>query len=599
MKSKTILAILGSLLALVMVLTACQPAEQTSTETQTVKGEVSQAEVPSTSPETPTAPQPTTPASPEMVMDSLGRMVEKPQYGGILPFVVGQTGGFDPANVFNFFPSWVLIYDALVCEDWTKGPSGTGEAPLISNTTSPEHFTSWLAESWEIHDLYSVTYYLREGVRFQNKPPVNGREFNADDVVYNFDRFVAHDKSSWYQSEITITKIDKYTVRFDSPDPILEIVKLGYNNFVIGAPEVAEQYGDMTDWNTVVGTGPFTVTDVVPDSSVTYTRNPDYWAHDPLHPENQLPYIDTLKALVILDPATQDAALRTGKIARLSLSKERADVILTTNPELSRRKYPSGNSQVLSLRTDLNDMPYADKRVRQALMMAIDHESIKDDYYLGDATMLQWPYQPTYGSAYTPLEELPEDLAKFWDYRPDEAKALLAEAGYPNGFKMEIRVLANYAGGAELYSIVKSYWDAIGVDTSLTVLEAGAFWSQLVGHTYTDAIPSAWGNTTVAGAILAHTTDYLYNYSVVSDAHVDEVWDEARTIVDVEERNALLKELGLYLIEQQYWLHMPTPQQYMMWQPWLKGYNGEVAFGTLNGWYGMYRFTWIDQSLQP
>ncbi|MBC8476748.1 MAG: hypothetical protein H8D49_00240 [Dehalococcoidia bacterium] len=164
---------------------------------------------------------------------------------------------------------------------------------------------------------------------------------------------------------------------------------------------------------------------------------------------------------------------------------------------------------------------------------------------------------------------------------------------------MEIRLLANYAGGAELYSIVKSYWDAIGVDTSITVLEAGAFWSQLVGKTYTDAIPSAWGNTRMEGAMAAHTSGYLYNYSAVSDVHVDEVWAEARTIVDLGERNALLKELGLYIIDQQYWLHMPTPQVYMLWQPWLKGYNGEVAWGTVNGWYGMYRFAWIDESLQP
>ena len=532
-------------------------------------------------------------------MDSLGRMVEKPQYGGILSFFVGQTGGFDPANVFNFFPSWIIVYDGLVCADWTKGPSGTGEEPMINNNYAVEYTVGWLAERWEVHDLYSVTYYLRKGVRFQNKPPVNGREFNADDVVYNFNRKLTYDKSDWFEREYTCTKIDKYTVRVDSVDPNTEIVKLGFSNFVIGAPEVAEQYGDMVDWETVVGTGPYTVEDVVPDSSVTYRRNPNYWAHDPLHPENQLPYIETLKALVILDPATQDSALRTGKIDRLGLSKERADPILSTNPELNKRKYPSGNSYVLSVRNDLEDMPYADKRVRQALMMAIDHEAIKDDYYLGDATMLQWPYQPSFGSAYTPLEELPEDLAKFWDYRPDEAKALLAEAGYPNGFKMEIRLLANYAGGVDLYSIVKNYWDAIGVDTSITVLEGGDFWSQLVGKTYTDAMPSPWGNTAIISALVAHMCDYLYNYSVVCDPYIEEIREQVSTMVDVEERNPILKELGLYMIEQQYWLHMPTPQVYMLWQPWLKGYNGEVAWGALNGWYGQYRFAWIDQSLQP
>jgi peptide/nickel transport system substrate-binding protein len=290
--------------------------------------------------------------------------------------------------------------------------------------------------------------------------------------------------------------------------------------------------------------------------------------------------------------------MRTGKIAILLGSKERADALLSTTPHLKYRTLPSATSLVLSVRTDLKDKPYADKRVRQALMMAIDHRSIKDLYFLGDAELLQWPFQPIVGSAYTPLEELPENLAKFWDYRPEEAKALLAEAGYPNGFKMEIRVLAGYAGGVELYSIVKNYWDAIGVDTRLTILESGAFWSQVIGKTYTDAVPTAWGNTLMINAMHAHTTGATYNYSRVSDPHIDETWARAQGIVDVKERNALLKELGLYIIEQQYWLHLPTPLAYVLWQPWLKGYSGETNFGNLHGSFGALRFVWIDQDLR-
>jgi peptide/nickel transport system substrate-binding protein len=593
MKSKFIWLVLSCLLVAALVLSSCQPAPAGETGGKTIKGEVVEKAAPKVEEKEVVEEK-----GPEMVRDSLGRLVEKPQYGGVINFVTSQTGGFDPANVFNFWPSWTLIYDALVCEDWTKGPSGTGETPLISNWTPAEFFTGWLAESWEVHSPQSVTYYLRKGVRFQNKPPVNGREFNADDVVYNLNRDKEHPKSSWYNADVTATKIDKYAVRFDTGAIQLWPETAGWMNFVIGAPEIAEQYGDMADWHNVVGTGPFMVTDVVPDSSVTYKRNPDYWADDPLHPGNQLPYIDGLVALVILDPATQDAALRTGKIDRLGLTRDRADPIRQTNPELKVRKYPSGNSYVLSVRTDLTDKPYADKRVRQALMLAIDHEAIKDDYYMGDATMLQWPYQPTYGSIYTPLEELPAELKKFWEYRPDEAKQLLAEAGYPNGFKMKIQLMANYAGGVELYSIVKSYWDAIGVETSIETLEAGAFWSNLVGKTYQDAMPSAWGNSSVLGSRYAHTCGYVYNYSVVCDDHVIEVWTEAEQMVDEEERNQMLKELGLYLIEQQYWLTMPTPQVYMLWQPWMKGYSGEVAFGTLNGWFGWYRFVWIDRALQ-
>jgi len=94
---------------------------------------------------------------------------------------------------------------------------------------------------------------------------------------------------------------------------------------------------------------------------------------------------------------------------------------------------------------------------------------------------------------YTPFDELPQNLKVLYIYNPEKAKALLAEAGYPDGFKLKIQLLGGYAGGAEVYSIVKSYWDAIGVETTLELLESGAYWSVLIGHTYKDMTVSAWG----------------------------------------------------------------------------------------------------------
>jgi peptide/nickel transport system substrate-binding protein len=593
MKRKTLWILLTCLVTVAVLLVSCKQQTASPTTGTTVTGTTS------TAPTTVTPTQTTTAtATTELVKDSLGRMVEKPQYGGTFPMVVGQTGGFDPANSMNFWPSWVLIYDALVAQDWTKGPSGTGENAMVSGSTPGEFLTGWLAERWEIHSLKSITYYLRKGIKFQNKAPVNGRELTADDVVYNFERAVKSSQITWYNSKVTITKIDKYTVRFDNPDTMLEPQMLAFSNLVIGAPEIAQQFGDMADWKKVVGTGPFMVTDVVPDSSVTYVRNPNYWAYDPLFPENRLPYLDGIRALVVLDPSTQDAALRTGKIDRLTVTKQRADMLLKSATFLKERTFASATTQVLSVRLDLKTAPYANVKVRQALMLAIDNAAIAKDYYLNDATIMQWPYSEAAGSIYTPLEKLPANLKELFEYHPDKAKALLTEAGYPNGFDMKIQVLANYAGGAELYSIVKSYWDAIGVNTTIEVLETGAYWSAVVGKTYKDAVPTAWGTGTMESAMAAHNPTYLYNYSKVDDTHINEVWLAARETVDLAARNKMMKELGLYIIEQQYWLNMPTPKQHILWQPWLKGYNGEVSFGTVNGWYGMYRFTWVDQKLR-
>ena len=82
-------------------------------------------------------------------------------------------------------------------------------------------------------------------------------------------------------------------------------------------PEVIEEHGDAQDWRNLVGTGPYMLTDWVKDSSVTYTKNPNYWGYDEKFPENRLPYLDEVKSLIIPDSSTLLAALRTGKIARM------------------------------------------------------------------------------------------------------------------------------------------------------------------------------------------------------------------------------------------------------------------------------------------
>jgi peptide/nickel transport system substrate-binding protein len=79
-------------------------------------------------------------------------------------------------------------------------------------------------------------------------------------------------------------------------------------------PETVAKYGDMKDWQNAVGTGPFMLTDYVSGSSITFARNPDYWMKDPLHPQNQLPYVDGVKLLIIPDTSTALSALRTGKL---------------------------------------------------------------------------------------------------------------------------------------------------------------------------------------------------------------------------------------------------------------------------------------------
>ena len=137
----------------------------------------------------------------------------------------------------------------------------------------------------------------------------------------------------------SITATDDATVVMKLTEPrldALQVLLTDRSTFVM-PPEVIEQHGEVKDWRNLVGTGPFILTDVVVDSSVTYTKNPDYWGYDEKYPENRLPYVDELRLTAILEDATIMAALRSGKIdfRPWSTSVDSAESIQKTNPEIA------------------------------------------------------------------------------------------------------------------------------------------------------------------------------------------------------------------------------------------------------------------------
>ena len=164
---------------------------------------------------------------------------------------------------------------------------------------------------------------------------------------------------------------------------------------------MVDKYGDMKDWKNSVGTGPYMMTDFISSSSLTYSRNPNYWQMDPLHPKNQLPYPDGYKELIITDSSTQQAAFRTGKIDIMSnmsggLTYDDFQAILSTNPK-SQYVETSGSHPALWGRMDKTDLPFKDIKVRQALNMAINKQDIVDSYYKGHADLFSpiYPNNPT------------------------------------------------------------------------------------------------------------------------------------------------------------------------------------------------------------
>ena len=276
---------------------------------------------------------------------------------------------------------------------------------------------------------------------------MNGRELTADDIVVNFHRitglgsgFTEPSPHAVNVSGIkfeSITAPDKYTVVFKLKEidfnALIMIYWESYEGGWIYPPEVIKEHGDAKDWRNLVGTGPYMLTDWVEGSSVTYTKNPDYWKDDEKFPGNRLPYADELKMLFIQDSATKLAAFRTGKTAVLSnLGVDDAESLQRTNPELAMTSslYPTKGSVAF----DVRKPPFSDIRVRRAMQLAIDTETLNRTLYqgLGDTTPLGIVGAAVLGF-YVPYEEWPDQLKEDYGYDPARAEKLLDEAGYPRG----------------------------------------------------------------------------------------------------------------------------------------------------------------------
>jgi len=259
-----------------------------------------------------------------MVQNAFGKMVEKPQYGGKITIVSTTnvlTSVWDPVVSTKSVGTAIMVYGRLTMGDWAKGPQGTNEYPFDTSYVPDKYLMGYIAERWERPDTITCIWYLRQGIHWQNKAPVNGREITSQDVYDSFARAASDYRNVFYvgptvaeADRLKWTIVDKYTIKATSPLPDQRMVHGEGNWNYIWPKEVVTQYGNLDNWKNAVGMGPWMPVDCVPDSSILFKRNPDFYMHDPQFPENQLPYADNLEYLIIPDESTRLSALRTGKV---------------------------------------------------------------------------------------------------------------------------------------------------------------------------------------------------------------------------------------------------------------------------------------------
>lgn len=582
-KKKLVWLIVSCLMVTALVLASCAPA---AVEEKEVKGVVKE---------------------PEKKVEEVEEVVEpETKYGGTLTVAMAVA----PVSFDLFEAHWTMndiagyMYSSLIIGDWSTGRSIVDYRCVYAAAATEECWTGNLAESWERPDLQTIIFPLRKGVRWQNKPPVNGREFTADDVVWFYEAFLSHPRHATHTLQIieSVTATDKYTVVFRMKRPYIPIMRdLAFK--AIAPREIVEQYGDMKDWRNLVGTGPFTLEDYLLDTSIEFKRNPDYFAKDPKG--EALPYVDGVDILYVSDEPTRVAALRTGKIDLLAgkdsgVPWSNRPSLEKTNPELVWSDVPGSGPYQLHFKTSVE--PLNNLKVRQALVMAINYQEIADTTFGGHARPFSWPAAPHW-ACYTPLEECPETIKEIYTWTPEnptKAKALLAEAGYPNGLKTSLQYVStgNYAPYAEASELIVAYWDAIGVDLELKTVDSGTMGSlRYSPYPYEQMLMAGTAQNTMFQILdYRYRCDAPWNRSIVCDPLIDDTIKKVSVELDLDVRNELFRAANLHVLEQCYTVTFPPLTETFAWYPWLKGYNGEVSLAT--GFGEVAAHIWIDQEMR-
>ncbi len=521
----------------------------------------------------------------------------------------GDPVAFDP-----YFNGQVAgTFENLGWHNWWGIPAETW--PFYLSWAPTRYNAGCLAESWDFGDYQTITIHLRKGVRFHDIPPVNGREMTAYDVEYSFHRLLGlghgFTKPTPYVSLepylviASVTATDRYTVvfKFSTPSYYTATVIMHTNKNEILPQDALEKWGDLNDWRRVIGTGPFMLIDYVADSGITLKRNADYYLYDEKNPKNKLPYADFTKVLIIPDPSTRFSALRTGKIDRLNeLAWQDGENLIKTTPGLQYRSQLAASPRIFQIRTDIK--PLNDVRVRQALSMAIDRNEMIKSFFNGNAYYYSAWLAPLHGSLHTPYDKLPDkpkwttmSAKDVLTYNPTKAKQLLADAGYPNGFKTVIDTTAVRDPG--LSELLQSYFSKIGVDAQINMMDS-AVYDVLARGKKSGGIIVHWLPVNPdPSALLAYfaNPNHIYDYSMVNDPWVTDTFNKAVREFDDTKRGDMLKQIEYWGIENAIYLLLPHNYEYTVWQPWIGGYAGEGAIGTSN-YSPLFANIGVDQKLK-
>jgi peptide/nickel transport system substrate-binding protein len=492
---------------------------------------------------------------------------------------------FDPQQTLTFSTMLPLslTYSRLVK---VKGGSAVvpGTQPIEGD----------LAESWERQGDNVYVFKLRKGVRWHNKPPLNGRELTAEDVRYSYDRFLTikgNPNKAILEMVDKVEAPDKYTVKFTLREPNAWFIeRMASTSTWVVAKECVDQFGDLKKPETVVGTGPWMLRSYEPGTRITFDRNPNYFVPG-------LPYVDGVDITISPDPAAAFAQFLSGEF---DFGPEYGMVIRRSDLDIAQRRV-----KALGMRDyivvfggytamKLDQEPFKDVRVRRAFAMAQDWKEVLETNAWSQGKGAPNPLIPAALKDWSiPIGQLPQEGRALYEFDPAGAKRLLAEAGHPNGLKIPVETTPGYGPDwMDAVQVALRNWKQAGIEGDLKLKEYAAFISSAIFGKFDKMILTLRGATTDPDT---YFTPFLpgepLNSSGVNDPKLTEMIKLQRRTFDDKKRRDIVYDIQRYASQQVYYGFGASVSCVGAWMPYVKNFGPNIG----HDYGGRLMVAWLDK----
>jgi peptide/nickel transport system substrate-binding protein len=368
-------------------------------------------------------------------------------------------------------------------------PPEWGPADSVGTLPAIEALNEWdsqgrdtpvLAESWDQDPVNkTLTFHLRKGVKFSD-----GTDFNAEAVKWNFQLGIDTSTLTNAKAVVSMDVLDTYTLRINL-NTYSRFMPMDFGWSKMISPTAFQKNGKEWARTHAVGTGPFIISDFVSDTSMTFTKNPNYYRQG-------MPYLDAIEVRYIPNAMTCSATMQA-KQADIWMNCEDVQSMNTLEKAgLSLNKTPGYTWVVLPNGTDPSK-PFSKIEVREALEYAINRPVLAQMIGAGQyeaLTQIIPANTPGHNNNYDPRP-----------YNPDKAKQLLAQAGYPTGFTTTLLV---GQGSENAAASIKGYLDAVGIQTTVDIADMGRYFGAVFGNGWSELVFAANGGGSNISVLFDH-----------------------------------------------------------------------------------------------